>query len=643
MNNAIINEFTVGCNYWASHAGISMWEDWNPAVIENDFKKLSEYGVEVLRVFPLWPVFQPISLLYAGSGVPMEYRINGLALANDEEGCAGISANAISHFDEFAKLAEKYNFRLIVGLVTGWMSGRLFVPPALEGRDILTDATAIKWQVRFVKYFAKRFVNCKAIVAWDLGNECNCMGVVSNQDEAWLWSSSIVSAIRSIDQSRPIISGMHSLTVSGKWTIQDQGELTDILTTHPYPIFTPYCDKDPLNTIRPIIHSTCESVLYADIGRKPCIVEEIGNLGPMVSSDAVAADFGRVTMLSTWAHGCGCYLWWCANDKSQLEMTPYDWYSTERELGLLNVKGEPKPILESMRDFRVVLKGLPLNTLPDRIKDAVCILSHDQDQWGVAFGSFILGKQVGIDMEFVYAGQDIKDASIYFLPSIKGHRVLSRRQWHELLKRIYNGAVLYVSYDGGFLSHFEQVAGIRVETRFERGKNTRCVLKTDSEELLFEIHGDYGVNINPLNAEVLGREVNGNPIFTCAEYGKGKVYFLGTPIELYCSKKAGIFHEKDAQPLWRIYITIKSTIKSSKCVLKNNPMLGITEHPIDDNTRVVVAINYCDSSIEDYLELSEGWVVESCLYGMQPCAHNNKWEIKIEKNNANIFVIERGR
>ena len=53
--------FFVGANYWASHAGTFMWRNWNADVVEEDFKRLSRNGVEVLRVFPLWSDFQKLT------------------------------------------------------------------------------------------------------------------------------------------------------------------------------------------------------------------------------------------------------------------------------------------------------------------------------------------------------------------------------------------------------------------------------------------------------------------------------------------------------------------------------------------------------------------------------------------------------
>jgi endo-1,4-beta-mannosidase len=237
--------FVTGCNYWASHAGTAMWRDWRPDVVTHDLKRLSDAGLQVLRVFPLWPDFQPLTQLGTGYGA-VEVRHGETALPDDEAGRAGVSAEAMAHFAEFADLAAQNNHKLIVGLLTGWMSGRLFVPPALAGRNVLTDPLALMWETRFVQHFVRALRDHPAVLAWDLGNECNCMGPAT-REQAWAWTSAIVNAIHVEDPRRPVVSGMHSLLPGPKaeWRIQDQGELTDVLTTHPYPYFTPYCEQNP--------------------------------------------------------------------------------------------------------------------------------------------------------------------------------------------------------------------------------------------------------------------------------------------------------------------------------------------------------------------------------------------------------------
>ena len=53
----------VGLNYWASESATRMWRNYDPQVIEKDLALCEKYGVSMLRVFALWPDFQPIRWL----------------------------------------------------------------------------------------------------------------------------------------------------------------------------------------------------------------------------------------------------------------------------------------------------------------------------------------------------------------------------------------------------------------------------------------------------------------------------------------------------------------------------------------------------------------------------------------------------
>lgn len=54
-------EFFVGCNYWAKNAGMYMWSSWDPDAVEREIAALAKYGTRVMRVFPLWPDFYPLT------------------------------------------------------------------------------------------------------------------------------------------------------------------------------------------------------------------------------------------------------------------------------------------------------------------------------------------------------------------------------------------------------------------------------------------------------------------------------------------------------------------------------------------------------------------------------------------------------
>ncbi|MBN1257297.1 MAG: beta-mannanase [Planctomycetes bacterium] len=633
-------EFIIGCNYWASHAGAHMWSDWQPKVVEKDLQQLAKNQIKVLRVFPTWSVFQPLRVLYTHSLTPFEYSHGEEPLPKDEAGQAGVSVEAMEHFKILADLAEKYDIKLVVGLVTGWMSSRLFVPPALERLNAISDPVSIMWQVRFVRYFVKSFKDHPAVIAWDLGNESNCMCPAQSREIAWLWSASIANAIRAEQNNLPIISGMHGLGCDPKgknsWLIQDQGELTDVLTTHPYPAFTKHCDHDPMTTIRTILHATAQSRFYADIGGKPCFAEEVGNLGPMFCGEEETTAFARAQTFSLWAHDCHGSFWWCAYDELPIHQAPYEWNAMELELGLFHEDRSAKPIVAELGKFVDFLQRLPIDNLPPRTTEAVCILTAQQDQWAAGYSSFILAKQAGFDLEYQYVEQPLKDSQLYLVPSVCGSRFFSGKFWRELQERVRNGATLYLSHNNCLISTFKEVFGMEVETRSRRSnKIVEITLSGLPEKLTFSTQADFKLQLHSLGAEVLGQEADGNPAFTCAQYGKGKVYFLSVPLETNLATITGAFHEDAAQPFYKLYQQIAREVTSNRVVSKDHPQVGITEHPLEEAKRIVVMINYSPEAVTTAANLAKGWRIGECWYGNAPASG----ACEIGANNASVFTI----
>ena len=625
--------FTIGTNYWASHAGTRMWDDWQPHVVDNDFKHLSESGIKTLRVFPLWSAFQPITALYACYGEVNEYSFGDDPLPATTVGKAGMSHKALNYFGELCGLADKYGIKLVVGLLTGWMSGRLHVPPALEGINVLTDPRAIIWEVRFVRCFVDEFKNEPSIVAWDLGNECNCMAQVITAEEAYTWTSQIVGAILSKDNSRPIVSGMHSLLPDGLWTMQHQGELTDILTTHPYPYFTPHCDIDPLNSIRTQLHAVAETVFYRGIGGKPCFAEEIGTLGPMFGDADVAADFIRTNLFTLWSHDARGLFWWCANEQSHLTHPPYTWNAIERELGLFRQDFSKKPVLKVLSDFNQFLNEFheKYRLLPPRIVDGVCILTKGQDTWGAAYMSFILAKQAGLELEFSYIDRIIPDADLYMIPSISSDNAFTSSYIIRIMEKVEQGATLYLSLDGGVLSQFEDYFGMKV---IERRRVDRVVLTTLGD-VTVPINTGVKYKMVSANAEVLAVDDRMDPVFSVLDYGKGKVFLMANPLEktlLDIPDAFGSVEEGSQSTHFHFYRHVAGCVPIKKVAGIENPNIGMTEHIINEQKRLLILVNYDPRPAYAGLILDEGWSTGEILYGNLNIKNNDAAVIEVIKN-----------
>jgi len=631
--------FAVGVNYWSSHAGTHMWRDWKPEIIEQDFKQLSENGIKVLRVFPLWPDFQPIHIVYSGRG-----EVKYFATKDEQPlpltgiGSDGMNEEQLKHFEVFADLAQKHNLKLVVGLVTGWMSGQLYVPPALEGKDIMTDPVSLVWQQKFVTSFVKRLKDKPAIIAWDFGNECNEMQKLENHNQAYVWSSIISGAIKSEDNTRPIVSGMHSLQAENNatWRIIDQAATTDILTTHPYSLWTKYTSQDGINTMRTILHAAAETRLYGDIGGKPALTEETGVMGPMTGGEKEKAAFARTALFSNWAHDCMGTFWWCAYDQLSFKYPPYNYASVEAELGLIQEDRKPKPVMNELKAFSNFIDKLPFKTLPARKTEAVCILTEGQDTWSVAYSSFVLAKQAGFDFKFQKADQDLVDAPLYLLPSLKGIDPFYKDYWFKLLDKVKAGSTLYMSLDDVYLPTFNEPLGIEVSVNEKRRGSIAFNAKINSESLIFTSKSERKLKIDPKKTTVIATEEDGNPLLLKTSYGKGFIYLLTFPLENNLTTTTGVFDK--GQPKYAaIYKEIAKPLLEKRVLQQSNPFIGVTEHDTNAKEKVIILINYSTEDIVSDVVVKEGWKVKSALYGNLPISD----AVTIPANDALVLKINK--
>lgn len=531
------NEFIIGCNYWASNAGTEMWVDWDEDAVRSDLKILSENGIKYLRVFPNWRDFQPAVPLVVGGGDTFEYMLDR---NRTPENKYFLEEKMLERFEIFCSVCKEYGLKLIVGLLTGFMSGRMFVPQALLGKNLYCDSDALYFEQLFVKGFVRRFKDNDAIYAWDHGNECNCWGDIKNREEAAAWTMLISNAVYSEDRSIPMISGVHSLTAdrSGKWTIEDQAQNTDMLVTHPYPFWSAHASADKPTSIRPLLYPVFLTKYYADIGKKPCLTEEVGTMGPSVCSNKAAEDFINVVLHTVWANGDEGVMWWCANEQTNLTMPPYTWHMCETELGLIDSKRNPKPVLKYMKKFADFLSKTDID-LPKPQKDVLCISQFGQDSCGVSFMNYILLRQCGLNPEFCFCNDGLPEYPVYMLPSYQGNTVINLNTYKTLKQRVSDGADIYISYDGGILSELEDFAGFRIENTYK--KNRISCFEIAGRK--YSIETTNQMDITPTKARVLLSDSENKPIITVNKYGKGRVFFVTIPVEASLIGKSDAFND----------------------------------------------------------------------------------------------------
>ena len=92
-----MKKFLLGCNYWASNAGIYMWRRWDEEEVEKDLAFLKSYGLNTLRVFPLWSDFQPVEKQFTFGG-EYEIRLFDQPLPHSGAGRYGVDEKMVERF-----------------------------------------------------------------------------------------------------------------------------------------------------------------------------------------------------------------------------------------------------------------------------------------------------------------------------------------------------------------------------------------------------------------------------------------------------------------------------------------------------------------------------------------------------------------
>jgi hypothetical protein len=319
--------------------------------------------------------------------------------------------------------------------------------------------------------------------------------------------------------------------------------------------------------------------MYADLSKKPCLVEEVGTMGPGICSEELAPDTLRANYFSTLANGGFGILWWCANEQTHLMHAPYTWTMVENELGMIYTDRQPKPVLKEMKRLSELSFDFDL---PEANIDAVCLISEGEYPWGVAYMTYVLAKQAGLNISFADATKEIPDAKVYMLPSINGNNVMPKENYIKLREKVAAGAKLYISEDTGVLSEFEALTGNRIIDS-ERAFSSD-VLTLNGKNIPYT--RKRRVYLENTRAEQVKSEH-----ITKAPYGKGEVWFVNLPVEAMLIEKNRAFDNNVEE----IYREVFRSELEGHLVKTDNENVALTIH--EDGSKVyVIAVNHSETA-----------------------------------------------
>ena len=622
----------LGMNFWPSETATKMWRDWRPESIEKDLATLEKYGVTVLRVFPVWSDFQPIVEVRRNSSnynLPYDTRmtLDELPLPDTPAGRAGVDETMCERFEAFCRMAERHNMKLIVAIMTGQMTFRNFIPPALDRMDPYHDPVALEWEARFLEYFVGRFKGEKCIAAWESGNESRVLGAAKERAEGAVWLRYIHNVIRLADPSRPII-GVDSFGElnTGAWRVKDVAEQSDWTPHHLYELWK-RASVDNILDIRSSFFCASRTSALEDISGKPSFLEEHGVRRAEVASPANIAKYLHTAMWNMWAEDCKALVWWCAFDQTTKTIAPYEWADPCLELGIFAEDRKPYPAVETASRFIAFLKKLPFEALPKAKSDAVFLISDET----MAHASYILARQAGIMPEYQDARDKLRDASVYFIPSVSKRGNISTSRWQELLSKVRDGATVFLSFDQDcFLPQIPELCGAQIETRtVEGGKGVFSI-----GDASFSLPRTFKPVYSSCGAEILGKDESGNPVFFRHNYGKGTVYTMTFPVERWAYKAVRGF-DTDA---YKVYAEVLKTDP-----LLKNPSRDVTvsQHFFNDSKAALLVVNNGEVPYQGKPALKDGWRVRSSHTDDNSTASWKSGVLKLEGHSAILLVVEK--
>lgn len=351
------NEFITGVNYWPIESAMNWWHCFDSSIVADDFSRIKEAGLRVVRIFLLWEDFQPL---------PKK-----------------VSTKTLDELVRVLEIAHPRGLLILPTLFTGHMSGINYLPPWMlelkesearfpvfsEGKkkrnptqNFYSDRDLMEAQKYLIREVSSALQGHPSLWAWDLGNEPSNLIIPNHRQESLIWLEEMVSELKKKDETVPVTLGLHQedLEEDRKMGPKEVATFCDFISIHTYPIYAEWADG-PLDVDLPIFLG----LLTRWLGSKEVLIEEVGIPSSQESqegrifSEEEAYEYYEGLLKKIKNPSFLGSLFWCYGDYARplWDQTPFDENIHERFFGLFRAD-------YSQKSFTSLLKDLPLKIDP---------------------------------------------------------------------------------------------------------------------------------------------------------------------------------------------------------------------------------------------------------------------------------------
>jgi endo-1,4-beta-mannosidase len=366
-----------GVNYTPRVGWFHHWLDFDADEVARDFDAITELGADHVRVFPLWPLFQPNRSL--------------------------IRPAALRDLRQMLDLAARRGLDVAVDGLQGHLSGFDFVPSWLTSwrrRDLFRDAAVISSTADYLRALADAVADAPNLLALTVGNEVNQFtGTVhpepyaADSADVTVWLSRMLGALHEGAPEAPVLHACYDATwydSTQPFTPTHAATLGDMTVVHSW-VFNGTAQKYGPRAFETHAHARYLSELaraFQTDPARPVWVQEVGApLNVLGRDDVDAFVRGTVAHLADAPELYGI-TWWCSHDVSR---SLADFPPVEYDLGLIDEHGRAKPIARALTEAiaearRARADGVvPLDARPTLELDAATAAHRESLAPGGAF------------------------------------------------------------------------------------------------------------------------------------------------------------------------------------------------------------------------------------------------------------------
>ncbi|MBA3431679.1 MAG: cellulase family glycosylhydrolase, partial [Actinobacteria bacterium] len=414
----------VGANFWSRAGGPQMWRSFDANLVRGELEVLARFGLNVTRSFFYWPDF-----------MPAPYTI-------DERLC--------DRYGRFLDLSAEAGIDTIPTFIVGHMSGANWDVPWRGGRDLYRDGWMLAQQAWFIRTMAARFKDHPSVAGWLISNEMPLYGGATDNESGRAWGEITAQAVRASGASQPVSlgDGAWGIEVTGVdngFRLRDVSHCVDFIGPHSYPM------SDDILRQHLAAAFICE---LCHVGR-PVVLEEFGLSTDFVSPENAATYYRQVLHTSLLGGATG-WIAWNNTDFDLPDQEPYRHHPFEQHFGITDVRGNPKPPLVELQEFRRILDRIDFTRCSRLPSQTALVVSSYMDTdypftvreerpilRDITFHAYIAAREADLSPALWRESDGVPDADLILVP---GGKQLNAPTWSDLEELAAKGATVYVSY-----------------------------------------------------------------------------------------------------------------------------------------------------------------------------------------------------